>query len=575
MRRDGVFEYTFRKERPVIVILVIILFAFQVVPITVSAAAVNDFQRSTIRKMTNSTLGERTVIGMPARGYIEVISSYSDAPISPAFSLFNSSLEYETFNESAILGTMQEELAGFTSYYQEDLTPGEYMPDVSVARITKNLWIDNPESSTTFVYLSFAFSNPDEKYTRYFRIYLDGVKVYEKMTLTTRLVDWLSCYISDGLHEFVFEVRHGAYGNGWALEYARLETSEHDSMHTSAVLARNEEMPQVYVSQVNRYVYVHDEQSQFSEKVHVAVESDDPYTRWLRVRVDDQLVFERVIYQSYETTLDVSSYMPATGIHKVTVEIRAGHYRQWNLVYLALERSEAKYIPKSLNLILAFDWNPDDAYLNDFIAGLREFVDHAWDAFEEQLIITRIDIYVNVVPGIDPLWDSAHICCEERNDFDPLSNMTYAIDPQGNPIPGSLRGIQKIYLPKYWPHWSTTWTIWLSYLAITHELAHAFFNVADEYVTGPDVDPPQSAECRSFWESASIMDQAYWPYPKTEFCVRSNHDPDGDTSQTWWWWGWSVWQTIAHFSPNMYEPFTVYDTTVDNVAANYVQIVCH
>ncbi|NWF96054.1 MAG: hypothetical protein HXY34_07900 [Candidatus Thorarchaeota archaeon] len=262
--------------------------------------------------------------------------------------------------------------------------------------------------------------------------------------------------------------------------------------------------------------------------------------------------------------------MPSTGFYDVVVEIKSGAYMPWTLVYLAVERSDAKYVPKTMQLVVSFDWNPPSGYLDNFVQGLREFVDHAWDAFEEQLIVTRIDIYVG---GLN--WDSAHIRCWQANNFNPNALVQYSVDAQGNPIKGSYRGMQRINLPQYWPHDSATWTEWPAYLAITHELGHAFFHLADEYMTGPDVNPPQDTECRLPWEPVSIMDAAYWPFPRTEFCVRAIHDPDGDTAQTWWWWGWSSWRTIAYFNPDMYEPFVVYDTTIDNVAAAFVQVVCH
>ncbi len=455
-------------------------------------------------------------------------------------------------------------------YHREDLSPGEYLPDISIARITKHVWIDHPTASQTWVNLEFSFYNPYETYARYFRIYLDGQKVYEEVDSTTRHSGTVAQYLSDGPHEIIFEVRHGAYSKGWALEYAYIENGMHSQVHTSADLGGNEAMPQIYVSQIQRKVFVNDGSGAFDERIRVAVESDDPYHRYLRLRVNGQLVHEVIIYQSYETTVDVSSYMPDADIYEVELEIKAGHYRQWQLVYLGLERSESKYVPLDLQLIVSVEWNPSDEYLNDFIAGLHEFVAHAWDAFEEQLIITRIDIYTGGQMWNDP---DTNVNVHWLNNFTPYAVMQFSKDPQGNPIQGSLRGLGKIHLPRYWPHDSGTWTGWLSYLAITHELAHAFFHLADEYVTGPDIDPPQEAVCRPPYEDASIMDAAS-NWEKTEFCTRLNHDPDGDTAQSWWW-ALSCWGTIAEFNPQVYEPYPPHTTVTGSVAADYVNIILH
>jgi len=167
------------------------------------------------------------------------------------------------------------------------------------------------------------------------------------------------------------------------------------------------------------------------------------------------------------------------------------------------------------------------------------------------------------------VWNSANIRVYSTYDFNPYADIYAPLDQYGNPIQGAFRGLQLIHLPRWWPNDYRTWTTWPSYLAITHELAHAFFNVVDEYVyQHPEI------ECRSYYECVSIMDQAYIPFPKTEFCVRINHDSDGDTPQTAWWWGWSCWETIAYFNPEMYEPFAVYGIA-ETVASNYMQVIVH
>lgn len=532
-----------------------VFIAFQVMPVAASSSQASLTSHSYLGK-NNSTEGAYEAISDHARGFLDGITDRTEDP----------SIQYnKSFDSTPPRESEDNETSLQYVVYREDLTPGEYMPDTSIARTTRKLWIDSPWDSSSYVQIMFAFSNPDEEYPRYFRVYLDGQTVYEEVFCTTRLADWFFCDLDDGLHEFTFEVRHGAYGKGWALEYAYIKNYEHNEMHTTAVLAKDEEMPQVYVSQMHKYVFIDDNANSFSKKVHVAVYSGDPYSRWLRIRVDDNEVFERVIYQSYETTIDVSAYVQHTDFYEITIEIKAGHYERWYLGYLAVEECKAKYIPRTLDLIVSFDWTPPTSYLDDFVAGLREFVDHAWNAFEEQLLIKRIDIYVD-----DQNWNIANIRCSEQNHFNPNAVMSYSIDGQGNPKKGTLRGMQIINLPKYWPHDVFTWTDWRGYLAITHELSHAFFHLADE----GDGDVP-SMECRSLWESASIMDLAQWPWPKTEFCVRINHDPDGDTHQTWWWWGWSCWETIVEFNDDFYEPFTVHDTTIDNVAADYVHIIQH
>ncbi len=430
------------------------------------------------------------------------------------------------------------------------LTPGEYFPDVSVARITKNLWIDNPYWGETDGELDFCMSNPDEKYSRIFRVYLDGVKVYDRTLNTKRLQDSVGLLLSDGVHEIVFQISYGGYEKGWALEEAHFYNSEHINMFDSSDLAKDELFPLASIAKIEKYVYIKDLPDRFDEMLHVAVQSNDIYSRWLRVRVNDQLVYSRIISGSWEVTIDVSTYMSDPGIYKVTVEIQYGAYAQWNLVYLALERSASKHVPMAFELTLSFEagWNPAGTpWLDDFIAGLRQFADHVFSALEEQLIITRITMYPN---GIG--WANAHICVHN--------------DPNMRAYADSVGGM-RFHLPKNVK--GLSWTNYGAYTTITHELAHSHLWVYDEYEDDTFIC------CGQWWDSHSVMDNwwiAYPLVPKTEFCVRNNHDPDGDTQQSIHL-GVSCWETfVAHYL-QMYEPFVVYLTGIDEVAADYVEVV--
>jgi hypothetical protein len=532
--------------------LVFLVISMTAVPVAADATSSESHAIAQAAQLTNSTLGVTTPI------------SYAEVKAPPVNCLTD-----KNESQNSVPTAPPPEVEGNSSMpsflYGEYLTLGQYMPCVTVARVTKHLWIYNGIYPPTMVLMSFAFSNPDEEYSRNFRVYVDGSEAWKQTVETTRLVGAFYWTLSNGMHEFIFEVYYGGYARGWALEYAEVETPQAINMETSAELAQNQLFPLVGTAQIVKYIYVQDYGSA-PEMIHLAVSSQDPYSRYLRIRINDVLRYQTVIYRSYETIVDVSQYVAQIGISKITIEIQYGGYVQWNLVYLAMERTNSKYVPVALSLTLSFEFIPSASYLNDFIAGLRLFADHCWNGFEQQVIITRIDIYQG-----GSMWDSANIRVHSTSDFPPFAYMSYAKDSQGNPIKGSLRGLQEIHLPKFWPNDFSTWTTWPSYLAITHELAHAFFNVADEGIT----DHPE-IECRSWYECVSIMDGVPRPYlfEKTEFCVRINHDPDGDTPQTWWWWGWSCWETIAYFYLDMYEPVVVYGIA-ENVASCYIQIVVH
>lgn len=461
-----------------------------------------------------------------------------------------------------------------TTYY-EWLCPsgGEYFPDTSYARITKHVWLDNPYDSTTYVIITFGAYNPDDTILRYFRIFVDGVK-YET-TGSGPTISWSKAlYLSDGNHEITYEINYGAYGDGWALTDARIVNVQHSKVYASGDLASGEALPRTTYARSTKYFYASDYYSTVTEYLHVKVSSTDTGFRRLRIYIDSVQIYSSYFSGgSKEATINIGSRITGQDFHYVMVEVYNGGYATWNIDYLAIERADvAKYVPKTFSLTVSFNWDPSTSYLDDFKAGLREFCDHLWDAYEEQVIVTTINIYTNSVN-----WNSANIRC--YNDFfNPYANVYAPRDSNGNPIEGSFRGAEVLNLPKYWPSYLTTWVDYRAYVAITHEFSHAFFDLADEYIGDNPSDPahPPAAECRPYiWESTSIMDGQVPPWPKTEFCVRINHDPDHDTAQSAWWWDWSCWRTIKYMNPEMYEPYTITDTLVDNVAANYVNIYVH
>ncbi|MHA1663810.1 MAG: hypothetical protein ACTSVR_11220, partial [Candidatus Thorarchaeota archaeon] len=414
-------------------------------------------------------------------------------------------------------------------------------------------WIDNPYSSQTSCDLTFIMSNPDEITGRFFRVYMDGVAIYNEVHNTKRLAETIRITVPDGLHQFIFEIHSGSWGKGWALEKAELWTlNQHQDLHTSADLAEDEPFPLANTATINEYVCNIDG---YDPVLHLAVESSDPYSRWLYVEIDDVRIYTRVIYQSWEITLDLSSYMSMTDIHKITIKIRYGAWRQWNLVYLGVERGVAKHAPYAMSLGVSMSWTPTTEYLDDFIQGLRNFVQMLWAATEEQLLVIRIDLYFNEVL--------------DRNNYHTWPSHTDVyVDENYDEFPFAWIGAQKFVLPYQWcPPWSS----YMAYHAITHEFAHAFLGVYDEYEFD-QYGNPLPVECGPYlWSGFSIMDLVtIWDRP--EFCVRTNHDPDNDTPQEQILHE-SCWETIVGTYGQMYEPFQTRSPFAGLVAGLYCVIV--
>jgi len=519
----------------------------------VPAVAASDTSASSISetrvKPTNSTLGD--TVPIQTWPIIEASKQIFDQPDNGSGISDEISPTMTSQDEDGFLNETIQSMTS-SSYYLE-LTPSEYFPDVSVARVIKNMWIDHPYSTQTSCDLTFIMSNPDEEYSRYFRVYLDGTPIYNQVHSTKRLAVTIRITVPDGLHQFIFEIQHGAYGKGWALEMAELWTlNQHQNLYVSADLAKSELFPLVYISTVDKYVCNIDG---YDPVLHLAVESTDPYSRWLYVKVDDLQIYQRVIYHSWEVTLDLSSYMSMTDIHKITVIIKSGSYRQWNLVYLGVERSVAKYAPYTVSLGVSMSWTPTTEYLNDFIQGLRNYVQMLWAATEEQLLVIRIDLYFNEVCDMEEYWTWP----SHTNIY---VNETHADNPYAWP------GSQRIVLPCYW---SPPWSSYGAYHAITHEFAHAFFGVLDEYQLD-QYGIPLPVECGPWWWSGYCIMDMIWIWDRPEFCVRINHDPDKDTPQELILHE-SCWETTVDTYPQMYEPFQTRSPFAGLVAGLYCVIV--
>ena len=115
------------------------------------------------------------------------------------------------------------------------------------------------------------------------------------------------------------------------------------------------------------------------------------------------------------------------------------------------------------------------------------------------------------------------------------------------------------------------WGLSLLVAVTIHEFAHAFFSVDDEYELD-QYGNPLPVECGPYlWSGFSIMDiVTIWDRP--EFCVRTNHDPDGDTPQEQTHHE-SCWETIMNSYPQMYEPFQTRSPFAGLVAGLYCVIV--
>ncbi|MHA1288436.1 MAG: hypothetical protein ACTSPB_13615, partial [Candidatus Thorarchaeota archaeon] len=103
-------------------------------------------------KYVNATLGSTTPI--QSRSTIEKLDYILPNDFVNASEISDEQHLIIPFqNEDSSLDELNE--TRVSSSYTLELTPGEYFPDVSVARVTKNMWIDNPYSSQTSCDLTF------------------------------------------------------------------------------------------------------------------------------------------------------------------------------------------------------------------------------------------------------------------------------------------------------------------------------------------------------------------------------------------------------------------------------------
>jgi hypothetical protein len=191
------------------------------------------------------------------------------------------------------------------------------------------------------------------------------------------------------------------------------------------------------------------------------------------------------------------------------------------------------------NLIISMEWDASQSYMNDYVVSMRRASDFLWDVTDGYMYFKHVQIYDN-----KERWGDA--------DIRVLEGTANSQDDENWPRAGGdyLQDTGFIKMPEWFDHDNHNGGSGPKssdyYRTIVHEWGHYGLLLKDEYI-GRDSSNPKypneddwngvhyKAEC-----DPSIMDSSH---TRSELCTPSNHDPDGDTEQTYLR-GESCWETF-------------------------------
>jgi len=130
-----------------------------------------------------------------------------------------------------------------------------------------------------------------------------------------------------------------------------------------------------------------------------------------------------------------------------------------------------------VNLVVSFEWNADEEYIDDFVNGMKKASDYLYDVTDGYLYFRVLRFYDNKVN-----WDDADIQVFGNDEW-PRSN-----------VGGIDHGDEHIYLPHNWDGntmpWGYSWTNTSAYRTIIHEFGHYALYFYDEYIhpDGTEID---------------------------------------------------------------------------------------
>ena len=181
------------------------------VPVAASATSGGGHKNTGATQRTNSTLGVTTPISMS-----DVKDTFVNLPTE--------SNRSQSSAPVVVAPVAKGNLSMSSTIYSQYLSMGQYMPCVTVARVTKHLWVYNGfYFSHSFVGETWLFSNPDEQYPPDISEYmLMGRRYGSRWSKLRASKGHSGRATANGMHEFIFEVYYGGYARGWALEYAEI-----------------------------------------------------------------------------------------------------------------------------------------------------------------------------------------------------------------------------------------------------------------------------------------------------------------------------------------------------------------
>lgn len=203
-----------------------------------------------------------------------------------------------------------------------------WFPKQSHSRIIYQTYTYGYVSGYHNVKIHVILKGDRDTYSRYFRVYIDSIKIYEKIVSpgpTYNLTISTSIYHEGEAdpHLLTFEIYYGGYKeHGWMLTSLWLEDSVMPSGQESFVIT-GEYFPKQSYSKLSWKVLCGE-----STKMDITLRRvNDDFSRFFKVYLDGQLVFSDTVYGAHEYHLNLGDFQD-NSIHTITLQINYGGYTE-------------------------------------------------------------------------------------------------------------------------------------------------------------------------------------------------------------------------------------------------------
>jgi hypothetical protein len=209
---------------------------------------------------------------------------------------------------------------------------------------------------------------------------------------------------------------------------------------------------------------------------------------------------------------------------------------------ISMGKNPLKRDVHAFHLVVSFNWNVSDAYMTDFVQGMRLASNYLYDVTDGYMLFSTIEFYDN-----NQSWNTCNIKVYNSNVWphvDVIGGIGNITDPSDDRYP--------IELPHHFDGsgfpWNYSWTNSNAYRTIIHEFGHYALYLYDEYLNSSGGQIPYNQRMHT------VM--AY-QYTYSELSTPNNYSNPlpGTNTDTYHWaqYNQSCWETVFDFYRTLIE----------------------